>query len=466
MARRRILYAACLVFLGAWPLLSAVKQVRVIAERASIYIEPRRTSSRIEVVGKGTILNLLQDRKVKDVWYYISFNSPRYGTRISGFIQEAAVELVVESPSMLPKEEEKLPPKVEQEQARPAEIPPPPKVEEKKEVPAETQAVPQIVETVAATSLPENKRFRFPGREPIRQDEPWKVVEITPPEKVAAEVKPAPETPPAITEVYVLTRLPKNKNYKLPPKQSPPQEIPWKALEMAAVEKGKPPAELPELALLTVPPKSRVLNLPKKEKPRDDPAWRVSQPFNAATPEPIEKAKPAEPQPIKVPLVKPPTKGPGFISLGLGYGSSFGGAGGCLQLNTRSGLSLHAGVGLYPTSLVYSETDWVKNEMLWSVGLKYYLPLKSAYFSPFIDIQYGGLRVEAAQVVIGIWDYKYVLSQEQKSLWGPSFLAGGELRKGRFGISASLGISYATTSWEYAKTKVSFVFDAGLVFHF
>ena len=67
MAIRRLFFTTGLFILAVWPLLSAVKQVRVIAERASIYIEPSRTSARIEVVGKGTLLNLLQDRKVKDI---------------------------------------------------------------------------------------------------------------------------------------------------------------------------------------------------------------------------------------------------------------------------------------------------------------------------------------------------------------------------------------------------------------
>ena len=432
MGIRRILFSTCLIILGAWPLLSAVKQVRVIAERASIYIEPSRTSARIEIVGKGTILNLLQDRKVKEIWYYVSFNSPRYGARVSGFIQESAVELAVEMPPAPPKEEQKIQPKVEPEQARPPEVLPPPKAEEKEEAPAKTPAVPQTVEAVA------------------------------------------------------LTKLPKNKSYKLPRKESPPQETAWKIVETAPVKEEKPPVEVREFALLTAPPKRRVITLPKKEKPLDDPAWQIIQPVIAERPKPAEKAKaepkppeikkespekkpeskPAKPQPIKPAQVSPPRKGPGFITFGLGYGSSFGGAGGCLQLNSRTGLSLHAGVGLYPTSWIYSETDWVKDETLWSIGLKYYLPLKSRSFSPFVDVQYGGLRVEAVQVVIGIWDYNYVLSHEQKSLWGPSLLAGVEFRKGRFGISAALGVSYATTSWEYLQNKLSFIFDTGLVFHF
>jgi hypothetical protein len=432
MAIRRFFSVTCLIILAVWPLLSAVKQVRVIAERASIYIEPSRTSARIEVVVKGTILNLLQDRKVKDIWYYVSFNSPRYGTRISGFIQDSAVELAVVSTPAPPKEEAKIPPKAKPEQARAPEAAPPPKAEEKKDLPTEIPAAPRTVESVTLTKLPKGKSFKFPRREPVPQDQVWTVVEIAP------------------------------------------------------VEKKKPPVEVREFALLTIPPKRRVVTLPKKEMPLNEPAWQVIQPVVAEKPKPAEKAevkpkppaikketpetkptaKPAKPQLVKPARISPLKKGPGFISLGLGFGSSFGGAGGCLQLNTRTGLSPHAGVGLYPTSLIYSEADWVKNETLWSIGLKYYLPLKSPSFSPFVDIQYGGLRVEAAQVVIGIWDYQYVLSQEQKSLWGPSCLAGVEFRTGRFGISAALGISYATTSWQYLQNKVSFVFDTGLVFHF
>jgi len=486
MAGRRVLVIACLLFLAVRPLLFAVKQVRVIAERASIYIEPSRTSSRIEIVGKGMILNLLQERKVKDMWYYISFNSPRYGTRISGFIQESAVELVAESPPAAPKPEEIIPPKIEPEPPRPAEAAPLPKAEEKKEVPAETPAAPLIAESIALTKLPKAKTFKFPRREPERQDGAWRVVETAPPEKPAPEVKPAPETPAVTTESSVLTRLPKSKSYKFPRSEVPLQEAIWKVAEIPSITVKKPPAEALELALLTEPPKRREIALPKKEKPRDDPAWQVIRPISTEIPkakeraepepaspdvkkkpaEPKPETKPVEPQPIKTPQIKPARKGPGFFTLGLGYGSSFGGVGGCLQLNTRVGLSLHAGVGLYPTSLIYSGTDWVKNKPLWSIGLKYYLPFKSPSFSPFVDIQYGGLRVEAAQVVIGIWDYNYVLSQEQKSLWGPSLLAGFEYRIGRLGISAALGASYATTSWEYLETKVSLVFDTGLVFHF
>src|SRR4030042_2592039 len=130
--RSRLFLAACLISLVAGPLVSAVKQVRVTVERASIYIEPSRTSSRVEIVTKGTVLTLLQERKVKDIWYYVSFVSPRYGSRISGFILETMVEPVEGSPPpAIPKPEELVPPQKAAEPAPPAEPRAPPKAEKK-----------------------------------------------------------------------------------------------------------------------------------------------------------------------------------------------------------------------------------------------------------------------------------------------------------------------------------------------
>jgi hypothetical protein len=370
----------------------------VTAERASVYIEPNRNSSRIEVVTKGSVLNLLQESKVKGAWYYVSFSSPRYGSRISGFIMDTMVEPVSETPPAAPTEKIEAPPAKETAPARPAEPPAPPRAEEKKEAAKVIPAPPQIVETLALTAPLKSRSFSFPRKEIPLQETAWKVEE-------KPEVK---EAQPAV-----------------------PQPVIAPKTEEKAEAQPKPTET-------KVPP-------PPEKKP---------------------EPKPVAPQPIRVAPARPARKGPGFITLGLGYGSSFGGAGGSLQLNTQMGLSLHVGIGLYPTSLIYSETDWVKNEMMWSVGLKYYLPLSSTSFFPYVDIQYGGQRVEAAQVVIGIWDYNYVMSQEQKSLSGPSFLGGFELRKGRIGITAAVGVAYTTTSWKYLESKVALVFDAGIVFHF
>jgi len=429
-AIRFLLLSAGLVVVSARPLFSAVKQVRVTQERASIYIEPSRTSARIDIVAKGTVLNLLQESKVKAVWYYVSYNSPRYGSRISGFIQDSAVELAVPgSAAPPPAKEEKAVPKIEPEKPRPAEAVPPAPVKEKEEPPKVPPAPPRIVESLAATRLPRGRTYSFPRQTASLQEMAWRIIEPPPVME---------KTPPVIEKAQPATVKETQPKKSTEAKPAPPE-----------VSK-KPVAKEPE-------PK------PKETKPAPKPAPpEVSKKPPAREPEP----KPAEPQPVTMPQVRPPRKGPGFLSLGLGFGSSFGGAGGCLQLNSAWGLSLHAGVGLYPTRLVYSETDWVENEMLWSIGLKYYLPIGTPSFSPFIDAQYGGLKVEAAQVIIGIWDYQYVFSHEQKSLWGPSLLAGVELRLGHLAFSGAVGAAYATTSWDFAESRFSFVFDTGLMVHF
>jgi hypothetical protein len=308
-------------------------QVRVIAERASIYVEPRRGSTRIDIVTRGVLLNLLQTNKVNENWYYVSYSSSRYGTRVSGFILESAVERVGQA----------------------APLPPP---------------APEFEVTIVPTALPGNKLFALTGGAGSPDDYAW---------------RPAV---PAVVDIPKETR----KNASPPMPQRPPRAI-------------------------------------------------------------------------KTPRIPTPRKAPGRMAFGLGYGASYGGAGVCLQVSVGRGIALHAGGGLFPTTLVYSETDWVKNKPLWSVGIKYYLPVKSPSFYPYLDVQYGGLRVEAAQAVIAIWDYNYVYSREQKSLWGPSLLGGVEFRMGRLGFCGALGISYAMTSWEMLQNKVSLSFDFSLIVH-
>jgi hypothetical protein len=152
---------------------AAIKQVRVITDRAGIYSEPTRSNSRIDVVKKGTVLTLFQQKKVREVWYYVSFQSPRYGSRISGFIHESAVEPVVEERASLPKKEkvepDKLGPPPERALAPqlkepvwkptlpiPAAGPP-----EKEEVRVE-ETKPMIpIETLTATPLPRSRYFVF-----------------------------------------------------------------------------------------------------------------------------------------------------------------------------------------------------------------------------------------------------------------------------------------------------------------
>ncbi len=399
MDMKRIFLAAALL----WPVIPAlsanhssaaspdINKVRVTAERASVYIEPSRSSTRIDIVDKGTLLNLLQKNKVKNNWYHISYSSPRYGARVSGFVLDSSVELFDDT-ARPPLEEKKTPEKPGSRPPLPRPEPPVrPKVEEKK-VTRSVPPPPKIEEALTLTTLPKSRLIVLPPAETSLLEQPWRVVEIVP-----ARDKPALKT-----------------------------------------EEKVAPAPPPE----------------KRREVEKKPA--VAEP----------EVKPTQPQIIKPSRIQPQRRGPGGVSIGLGYGSSFGGAGACLQLSTGIGLALHGGAGIFPTKLIYSDTDWVKNETLWSVGLKYYIPIRSPLFYPYVDIQYGGLRVEAAEVVIGIWDLDLVYSKEQKSLWGPSFLTGVELRMGWFGVSGALGISYVTTSWEFLKNRTSLSFDTSLVVHF
>ncbi len=402
MLKVRVGWATLLFLALAFPLFSAAKEVRVTAQRALVYAEPDRKSARLEIVERGDVLTLFQQTKVKQVWYYVTFSSPRYGSRISGFIHESAVELVTDEAAAASKmEPEKPQPKAAEVVKPPVEQPPPQPVKAKEEKKEPEKAQPKAAEVVKPP-------VEQPPSQPVK----------------AKEEKKEPEKPqPKAAEVV-----------KPPVEQPPPQPI--KAKE----EKKEPPPPKPEAKAV------------KKEK---------EEPVVAEPPPP-----PAQPAPPRRAPMTPPRRERGLLTLGLGYGSSFGGAGGMLQLNTKTGFALHAGGGLFPTKLIYSETDWVENEALYSVGIKYYFPIRSSAIAPYIDVQYGGLRVEAAQIVIDIWEFFYVYSQEQKTLWGPSVLAGAELRLGRIGLDGALGISYSLTDWEFLEKRLFLAFDVGLVFYF
>ncbi|MBN2409037.1 MAG: hypothetical protein JXE07_04815 [Candidatus Aminicenantes bacterium] len=432
-----------------------IRQVRVTAERTSVYIEPSRGSTRIDIVGKGTLLNLLQQKKIKEIWFYVSFSSPRYGARISGFVLDSAVEPVGETPAVAPEEK----PASAKAKVKPP-VPVPPKPEPGKEFRPEPPPAPAIVASIIATSLPQNMPIPLPRKISPLQEPVWPTPEKTPTQKKPVEVKPIPPEPPRISEIIIPTSLPGGKKYAIPRRAAPLLEPPWKVEKAAPVVIEKPVPPVVQKSEPAPPPVEK-----KKAEPREVPAPKPT-PKEKEVEKPEPEEKPAPPQIIKPARILVSRKGPGGVSIGLGYGSSFGGAGACLQISTGGGIAVHAGAGIFPTTLIYSETDWVNNETLWSVGLKYYLPVKSPLLYPFVDVQYGGLRVEAAQAVIGIWDYDYVISREQKSLYGPSFLSGVEVRKGRFGLCGAMGVSYVTTSWKYLETKVLFSFDASLVVHF
>ncbi len=429
-----------------------IKQVRVIADRATIYSEPAPTSARIDVVEKGTVLTLFQQNKVRDVWYYVSFQSPRYGARISGFVHESAVEPVAEEITPPPKKE----------QAEPKKLGPPPakalraapKAEEKKEIKVEPLALPRVEELIVPSRLPKSEVIKLPRQVPQLKEAVWKPIPTVPTAELSEKKEDRVKElkPIILIELVAAIPLPRSRPVKLPGKEKAREDRAWKIIPLIAEEKKAQKEKAP-------PKKAEPLPLPfppaGKEEAKEKP------PAVAPAKTPVTPTAP-----VQLPSGETRSRGRGLLTLGLGYGPSLGGAGVFLQLNTKAGFALHGGVGYYPTTLIYSETDWVKNTIFYSVGIKYYLPFKSSLLSPYLDLQYGGLRVEAAQMVLGVWEYTYVLGHEQKALWGPSALAGAELRMGRFGINGAVGVSYALTEWEYLEQKTSFSFDLSFLVYF
>jgi hypothetical protein len=107
----------------------------------------------------------------------------------------------------------------------------------------------------------------------------------------------------------------------------------------------------------------------------------------------------------------------------------------------------------------------VESTVLYSAGLKYYLPLSADNVRTYLDLQYGGITVEAVQVIEGIWNFEFIYRNEQQALFGPQALVGGEIRLGRFGLNAAAGVAYALTDWEWLPQSLYFTFDAGLLFY-
>jgi len=79
------------------PLTPQEKKLRVVAEKASIYLEPEKDSTVVGIVEKGNVLTLLSNKKIRDYWYYVSFRSEDSFVTVSGFIYASAVEELLES---------------------------------------------------------------------------------------------------------------------------------------------------------------------------------------------------------------------------------------------------------------------------------------------------------------------------------------------------------------------------------
>ncbi len=105
---KKTIFMSVLIFLlFLSTLLPQEDKMMVIAIRASIYLDPDAESPIIETTERGTILNLLSAKKIREGWYYVSFYSEKRFINFTGFVHASAVEMMYEVPEIEEKETEK-----------------------------------------------------------------------------------------------------------------------------------------------------------------------------------------------------------------------------------------------------------------------------------------------------------------------------------------------------------------------
>ena len=154
-----------------------------------------------------------------------------------------------------------------------------------------------------------------------------------------------------------------------------------------------------------------------------------------------------------------PQEYPSF-SLGLGYGNSYGGLGVCGQVDFTGMLALHAGVGYFPTI-----EEPMEDTLLFSGGVTFYPKIDLDPFKPYVDLQFGGIGVEAREWI----DWWGDIEREQKTLWGISILGGAEIwLSENFCLDAALGLSLNLTEVEWVEEEVNILvaLDVGIMVRF
>lgn len=400
---RKITGLFALTFLFLVPrLLSQENKVRVIAEKAPIYAEASTYSYKIETVKKGTVLALFTTGPIKQTWFYVFYHSQRWNSKVTGFIQASLVERISEKPEAVAKENK----------------------EKRQEIKKKKAAI---------VSVPPHRAFVL--------------LEVKEKEKKPRVFALIPKIMPAHEKIKE-----RKEPVKKEEKTEPVVILPEKIIVRSEIKKQKAEIKKEEKVQVVPPkPKAKKQEIPKKSVPSQEKA--KEQQILTERPPTIAEPK----QPPKSPL----------LTMSLGYGPSLGsGIGGFIQLNTRAGFSFHIGAGYYPTSYFYSEYDWVKNRVLYSAGIKYYLPFGNNRIRPYLDLQYGGISIEAVRIVTEIWYYNYTYENIQKTLMGPSLLAGIEIKMGALGLNGALGLSYNTTEWDYLVRDYFLTGDVGLLIYF
>jgi len=321
-----------------------------------------------------------------------------------------------------------------------------------KEIEPEPEPVISTEEALQATPIPFSSRFTlaepiYPRRERLFLWVEGETVETMIPRRTIANL-PAyyPPTREAYWEVIRTEPVQAQPKPTAKPLAIPPPQAELETAKHKQTSKPKSKTEDVEKARAT-------LDKAKKEEAETKDEEQITPPPEQIMP------------PTQTPYTQPQVTLPARLSLGLGYGSSTGGFGGFVQYSVSPNLALHGGVGYYPASLIYSETDWVENQVLYSFGLKYYIPIVSQSVRGYLNIQYGGFTVEAVQIIEGIWEYEFIYRNEQRALFGPQALLGGEFHLGPLKLTAAAGAAYALTDWEWLPQDFYFTFDLGFLFH-
>lgn len=562
--------------------LSQGSKVIVITDTANIYAEPDSHSYLIETVGKGTVLTLFQKSKIRKTWYYIAFDSKERKGKVSGFVQDSAVQgahdvqnslgsqqnakgdwgqrsilpplkeesvVLAEEKKVLPDkswEELSLTPLFKQESISltvalrgeiwpivasptwevvafhevsepPVEIKPremnninaspmkdgrafqsiiKPPVEIRGEIPLPLPAPikealafkgnkdkSQVTVSEKISITPLQKDAKRDGDSILLTCSPTREVvafqERTEPKVKIESRKIQPVNSPAALESKAFQRI-IDRPANIEAKEMPPLSF-SSSKDVAFQEVVQPPVEIKARTLPPLNPPAamednvfqRMKRMRKIDTFKTDSFIGVSPSKKVVTLErtrmeelrerkPEEEAK-RQPTPLGTRKVKTKFK---WVTLGLGYGQSLGGAGGFVQFNTKAGLSVHGGVGYYPTRYIYSGCDGVKDVTLYTGGVKYYLPLGADPLHFYLNLQFGGIGVEVAQIIKGIWQYDFIFDYKQKTLWGPAFLSGFELRLGSLGLNGAMGLSYNITKLDWDIQDYFLTFDLGLLLYF
>ena len=151
-------------------------------------------------------------------------------------------------------------------------------------------------------------------------------------------------------------------------------------------------------------------------------------------------------------------------SIGLGYGTSYGGFGLCAEFKGGTPFAGHVGIGYFPAKSATGE-DFVNDIVMGEVGFKVYFKEAQTSFRPYMDVQFGAVGVAANSDWYG---------REQKTLIGPSLLGGArvvpnpEAMGNRFFFDVAFGVTYFTNNpeWSPFDSDIQATLDLGLGFIF